>query len=86
SSAFAAVSTAYTLLTVCNDVNFSGNCITFTGNLNTCYSVHEYNDAISSTKVYGGIFCRLYRDGDCRGAGPLITGPVYNLNDMGFAN
>ncbi|KAF9314742.1 hypothetical protein BKA57DRAFT_489020 [Linnemannia elongata] len=83
-SALAAVSSAYNLLTVCNNANFSGNCVTWTGNLNTCYGVGEYNDAISSAKVEGGIVCRLYRDGGCKGAGPLITGPAYNLQEQNF--
>lgn len=84
SSAVAAVSAAYTLITACNNSNLSGNCITWTGDLNTCYGVTEYNDAISSVKVYGGIYCRLYRDAGCQGEGPLIIGPAYNLNDQGF--
>lgn len=83
-SALAAVTSAYNLLTVCNNSNFSGNCVTWTGNLHTCYGVGEYNDAISSAKVEGGIVCRLYRDAGCKGQGPLITGPAYNLQEQNF--
>ncbi|KAF9153832.1 hypothetical protein DFQ26_000419 [Actinomortierella ambigua] len=83
-SALVAVSSAYNLITVCNNANFQGNCVTWTGNLNTCYGVGEYNDAISSANIFGGIVCRLYRDSGCRGAGPLITGPAYNLAEQNF--
>ena len=84
SSALAAVSTAYNLLKVCTDSNFGGNCVTFTGNLNTCYDVAEYNDAISSADIFGGIYCRLYHNAACSVQGPLITGPAYALADQGF--
>jgi hypothetical protein len=77
-----AVGSTYILLTPCNNSNFGGNCATWTGNFNTCYGVGEYNDAISSCKVKGGIVCRRCRNAKCKGAGPLITGPAYNLQEQ----
>ncbi|KAG0256957.1 hypothetical protein DFQ27_005397 [Actinomortierella ambigua] len=83
-SALVAVSSAYKLITVCNNAHFKGNCVTWIGNLNTCYGTGDYNNAISSANIFGGIVCRLYRDSRCRGAGPLITGPAYNLAEQNF--
>ncbi|KAF9965776.1 hypothetical protein BGZ73_001274 [Actinomortierella ambigua] len=80
----AAVSSAYKLLHACNHSNFGGNCLYWYGEINTCYGVGDYNDAISSAEVFEGIHCRLYRDADCQGAGPVITGPAYNLQEQDF--
>ncbi|KAG0235860.1 hypothetical protein BGW41_000652, partial [Actinomortierella wolfii] len=84
--ALAAVSSAYSLITYCNHSNFSGNCLTWLGDLNRCYNVaSEYNDKISSVKPgEPGITCRLYRDINCQVPGPLITGPAYNLEEQNF--
>ncbi|KAK3817739.1 MAG: hypothetical protein J3Q66DRAFT_369541 [Benniella sp.] len=84
-SALAAVCSAYTLLTACTNINLS-NCMTFEGDLHTCYGVEQYDESISSAKVHGAVICRLYRDAGCIGPGPIITDPAYNLNDQGFAN
>ncbi|KAG9071621.1 hypothetical protein KI688_005834 [Linnemannia hyalina] len=83
-SALAAVGSAYNLLTVCNDANFKGNCVTWTGDLKKCYGLNEYKGAVSSAKIFGSIRCNLYRKDGCKGGGIVITGPAYNLQEQNF--
>lgn len=76
---------AYALITMCNNANFGGSCVTWTGNLNTCYNLNEYDNAVSSARpATTGIYCVLYDNYVCTGAGPIISGPAYNLNDQGY--
>ncbi|KAF9582688.1 hypothetical protein BGW38_010888 [Lunasporangiospora selenospora] len=83
-SVFAAVTSAVELLTTCTDSNFGGSCITWHGNVRTCYSVNEYKNSISSAKNHGSVRCVLYATDNCTGSGPIISGPAYNLGDQGY--
>ncbi|KAG0337030.1 hypothetical protein BG005_004155, partial [Podila minutissima] len=91
-SAFAAVSSAaaingaqFKLITVCTASNFQGACVQFTGTLNTCHYLDDFNDSVSSAKVDDrAILCRLYEHGGCKGSNMLINNPYNNFQDVNF--
>jgi len=83
-SVFAAVGSAVNLLTTCTDSNFGGSCVTWTGDVRTCYTVGGYKNSISSANIFGSIRCVLYATDNCTGAGPIISGPAYNLQDQNY--
>ncbi|KAG0217678.1 hypothetical protein BGX33_009819 [Mortierella sp. NVP41] len=81
----AAASAALDLLKVRTEPEFGGQCKIFTGDLDTCCELGEYDDLVSSADIFGNDVI-LHPDADCLGLVLKVTGPARNLNDLNFDN